>query len=670
MLVQILCMMLPMRDIFGDKGLFATRVPGFIPRPDQLHMAEAVARLLAGEHGTPTAEVGEDGHPACACLAVEAETGLGKTLAYLVPAVCSGGRVVVSTNTRNLQDQILHREIPLIKRHLAPGLHVVCVKGRQNYLCLYRWYQLLAGQRDGLFADPAQERIDAWLQQTRHGDRAELSWLSGTSPLWQKICCQSHFCLGSACPENSACFLTRLRRDAANADLLVVNHHLLFSDLAVRTTGFGEVLPRYEAVLFDEAHHLEDVATTFFGRTFSRLQLMDLAGDMERSAQAELVGEALQEVLAAAAALVGAMERFAAAFPGARGRFPLVWSDKTLAAAAGVSERMAVLLEKTAEQLDDLGSRHGAAWEQYGQRAAELAARLRQILAMPEEAEEGRFTFWYERTERNLSLSATPVEVAEELHKTLYKTARYCLFTSATLTTAGSFAYFFGRMGLAAETPAFSLPSPFDYKNRTLIYVPERDFPAPADPGYQKALHDRMVRLIRHARGRALLLFTSLQAMAAAHANLAERLPYPVFMQGEAPRHTLLERFSREVESVLFAVASFWEGVDVPGESLSLVVMDKLPFEVPTDPVIMARMRRIANRGGNPFSALQIPRAIFTLRQGAGRLMRTTADRGVISILDVRLLTKGYGRQFLKSLPPGPLTHDLDRVADFFADKE
>lgn len=664
-------MMLAMRDIFGDTGLFASRVPGFVHRPDQLRMAEAVARLLAGEQDGPAAGEEDPSTRTCTCLAVEAETGLGKTLAYLVPAVCSGRRVVVSTNTRNLQDQILHREIPLITRHLAPDLHVVCVKGRQNYLCLYRWYQLLAGQRDGLFADPAQERIDAWLQQTRHGDRAELSWLSGASPLWQKICCQSHFCLGSACPESSACFLTRLRRDAASADLLVVNHHLLFSDLAVRTTGFGEVLPRYEAVLFDEAHHLEDVATTFFGRTFSRLQLMDLAGDMERSAQAELVGEALQEILAAAAGLSGAVERFAAAFPGTRGRFPLGWSDKALAAAAGVSEQMATLLEKTAEQLDELGSRHGAAWEQYGQRAAELAARLRQILAIPEEAEEeGRFTCWYERTERNLSLSATPVEVAEELHKTLYASARSCLFTSATLTTAGSFAYFFGRMGLRAQTPAFSLPSPFDYKNRTLIYVPERDFPAPADPGYQQALHDRMERLIRHARGRALLLFTSVQAMAAAHASLSERLPYPVFMQGEAPRHALLERFSREVESVLFAVASFWEGVDVPGESLSLVIMDKLPFEVPTDPVIMARMRRISNRGGNPFSALQIPRAIFTLRQGAGRLMRTTADRGVISILDVRLLTKGYGRQFLKSLPPGPLTHDLDRVADFFADKE
>lgn len=660
-----------MLEIFGEHGLLADHVPGFVHRPGQLLMAEAVKRLLAGKEDQLDLGFDDDaGLSGCSCMAVEAETGLGKTLAYLIPAVCSGKKVVVSTNTRNLQDQILHREIPLITRYLAPELQAICVKGRQNYLCLYRWHQHLATQRDGLFTDAAQEKIDAWIQVTRHGDRAELAWLSGSSPLWQKICCQSHFCLGSACPEATVCFLSQLRRDAASADLLVVNHHLLFSDLAVRSTGFGEVLPRYETVFFDEAHHLENVATTFFGRTFSRLQSIDLAGDMERSAQAELVGEARQGVLAAASALTGAVERFALAFPDTRGRFPLVWEDPKLVAAAALTEQLADQLEQTADHLEDLSSQHGGAWEQYGQRAGELATRLRLILAAPGDdraGEESSFTYWYERTERNLSVSATPIEIAEDLHKTLYKTVRQCLFTSATLTTGGSFSYFFSRMGLEKDTPSLSLASPFDYKNRTLFYVPERSFPAPAEPGYQQALHARLEKLVQCAKGRALLLFTSLQAMEAAHARLADHLPFPVFMQGEATRHTLLERFSREINSVLFAVASFWEGVDVPGESLSLVVMDKLPFEVPTDPVIMARMRRIADRGGNPFFSFQIPRAIFTLRQGAGRLMRTTEDRGVVAVLDVRLLTKSYGQQFLKSLPPGPLTHDLTRVADFFS---
>ena len=662
-----------MQEIFGEDGLLARRVPGFMFRPGQLRMAEAVAGLLDGGEDMDSLDFEEDSNGfSCACLAVEAETGLGKTLAYLIPAVCSGRKVVVSTNTRNLQDQILHREIPLIKSLIAPKLQAICVKGRQNYLCLYRWYQQLAAQADSLFNDSSREKIDAWIQKTRHGDRAELKWLSGTSPLWQKICCQNHFCLGSDCPEASSCFLTQLRRDAASADLLVVNHHLLFSDLAVRRTGFGEVLPRYETVFFDEAHHLENVATTFFGRTFSRLQVIDLAGDMERSALAELGGDTRQEISATAAALAGLVERFASAFPANRGRFPLNWDAANLAQAANLADQLAHLLNKTADRLVELGDRHGATWEQYGQRTADLAARLRHVLAAPEETAEGEensYTYWYERSERNVSVSATPIEVAEDLHKTLYATARHCLFTSATLTTGESFSYFFSRMGLPASTPALSLASPFDYQGRSLLYVPERSFPSPVEPGYQQALHQRLEDLVQCANGRALLLFTSVQAMETAYTNLAERLPFPVFMQGEASRHVLLERFSREIDSVLFAVASFWEGVDVPGESLSLVVMDKLPFEVPMDPVIMARMQRISSRGGNPFFSFQIPRAIFTLRQGAGRLMRTSADRGVIAVLDVRLMTKGYGRQFVKSLPPSPLTHDLTRVADFFSQR-
>lgn len=666
-----------MADIFGEGGLFARKVPGFVHRPDQLRMAAAVAALLADDEN----EHGED--ESCACLSVEAETGLGKTLAYLVPAVCSGRKVVVSTNTRNLQDQILHREIPLIKKWLAPGLYAICVKGRQNYLCLYRWHQMVAAQEERLFATaPEIRKLGAWVEKTRHGDRAELNWLSGTSPFWQRICCQHHFCLGSDCPAYTACFLTQLRRDAAAADLLVVNHHLLFSDLAVRRTGFGEVLPRYESVLFDEAHHLENVATTFFGRSCSRLQVVDLASDLERSAKAELSADSQAAVLAEATALSAAAERFAAAFPPQRGRFPLDWQDPQLAAGREQAEHLANVLADAASRLKDLGKSRGGQWEQYGARAEELAERLRDIMAPPEAApnpdgpeaperlDRHSFTFWYERTDRNLSVSATPVEVADELHKTLYATVRHCLFTSATLTTGGTFTYFFSRMGLKADTQALSLASPFDYAGRSLLYVPERGFPEPAAPAYQRALHERIAELVRLANGRALVLFTSRQAMETAHTALSGRLPFPLFIQGEASRHTLLDRFSREVNSVLFAVASFWEGVDVPGESLSLVIMDKLPFEVPTDPVVQARMRRIEEQGGKPFFSFQIPRAIFTLRQGAGRLMRSTRDRGVIAILDVRLMTKGYGRQFVASLPPSPLTHDLARVAAFFSTEQ
>ncbi len=673
--------MADMAAIFGEGGLLARHAPGFTPRPDQLRMAEAVAALLSCDR--------EDGAP-CTCLTVEAETGLGKTLAYLAPAVCSGKKVMVSTNTRNLQDQILHREIPLLKKLLAPNLYAVCVKGRQNYLCLYRWQQLVAAQADSLFKGGKDlERLSDWVECTQRGDRAELDWLSGSSPLWQQVCCQSHFCLGSDCPDSAGCFVAQVRRDAATADLLVVNHHLLFADLAVRRSGCGEVLPHCDYLLFDEAHHLENVATTCFGRSFSRLQSLELAADLERNARTTgLTGRQRDAVLSEVAALTAAVDRCTAAFPAQRGRFPLDWTAPALTAAAQEAEHLANVLDNTARHLCDLAASAGPLWEQYGERTAGLAGLLREILAtacganQPDQdanaaldiprtggLDSDSFTFWYERTERNVSMAATPVEVAGELQLSLYASARACLFTSATLTTGGDFAYFFSRMGLPADSPALRLSSPFDYGHRTLIYVPEPGFPEPASPQYPHQAQSRMEELIRLAKGRALLLFTSRQAMEAAHAALESRLPFPVFMQGEASRHTLLDRFSREIHSVLFAVASFWEGVDVPGESLSLVVMDKLPFEVPTDPVIKARMQRIEEQGGKPFFAFQMPRAIFTLRQGAGRLMRSAEDRGVIAVLDARLMTKGYGRHFVASLPPAPLTHDLARVAAFFSQK-
>ena len=304
-----------MEHFFGPEGVLAQNLAGYESRPGQLAMARAVDELLA----TPEELLGDQ----ASCLVVEAETGLGKTLAYLIPAVLSGKRVVVSTHTRNLQDQILHKEIPLLLAHVDPSLNALCVKGRQNYLCLYRWHQLLAAQPGDVLSPEEKEQIEDWLRSTLYGERSELDWLGGSSPLWQRICCQSHFCLGTNCPEINDCFLTHLRRDAANSRLLIVNHHLLFSDLAVRRTGFGEVLPRYESVIFDEAHHVEQVATTFFGFSFSRYQIVDLAGDLERSALAELSGNSQSALLQCIARLLGSIDRFSGVFPLERGRFPL-----------------------------------------------------------------------------------------------------------------------------------------------------------------------------------------------------------------------------------------------------------------------------------------------------------------------------------------------------------
>jgi ATP-dependent DNA helicase DinG len=647
-----------MDSIFGPDGILAVHLDGYESRPGQMEMAKAVAQLLCG---------GEEDDQAAA-LVVEAETGLGKTLAYLIPAVQSGNRVVISTNTRNLQDQILQREIPLIQQYITPDLKALCVKGRQNYLCLYRWRQLQADRQTELFEAGASEVLGRWIEETVHGDRSELTWLASSSPLWQKICCLSHFCLGNSCPEATGCFLNRLRRDAAASRLLIVNHHLLFSDLAVRKTGYGEVLPRYETVIFDEAHHVENVATTFFGFTFSRYQIIDLTSDIERSAEVELSGKKQQGVCKAATRLVGVIDRFTAAFPEERGRFLLDLLTHSRPEAMTIRDDLLVALEHLAKTLDPLSATEGP-WQQYADRTQDLASRLSLIMAQRFDdlaEDEVQYTYWYERTERNLSLFATPVDVATELQSTLFSMVRHCVFTSATLTTGGNFGYFLERLGLTQETPTLSLSSPFDYQRRTLVYIPDPQFPEPTGPGYQQALHGCMEALITRAKGRTLALFTSHAAMNHAYHALRDRLSYPLLLQGDAPRRTLLGRFSQDTDSVLFAVASFWEGVDIPGESLSLVIIDKLPFEVPSDPVIMARSNRIKSLGGNPFFDFQVPRAILTLRQGVGRLMRTASDRGVIAILDTRLFTKGYGRQFLKSLPPSPVTRELEAVTAFF----
>jgi len=648
-------MTVSMHTIFGEGGILARHLAGYEPRPGQVDMAEAIAGILA-----------DSDEPAS--LVVEAETGLGKTLAYLVPAVLSGRRVVISTNTRNLQDQILQGEIPFITEYIDPDLLALCVKGRQNYLCYYRWHQFLADKKGELFDDGVVERISRWLDKTRHGDRAGLHWLPGSSPLWQKICCLSHFCLAGDCPDGSRCFLNRLRREAAASRLLIVNHHLLFSDLAVRRTGYGEVLPRYDAVIFDEAHHIENVASTFFGFSFTRYQVLDLTADAERSALVDLQGKLQQETVGTCQAINGVLQQFMDGFPSETGRFALAGIfdrhpelEKDRDSLLGALERLAALTEELSGREEP--------WGQYSLRAAELASRLESITAEPFAdlaSEDMRYMQWYERKGKNLVLSATPIDIAGDLRESLFNTVPKTVFTSATLSTGGDFSYFFNRIGLPDDTGTLTFPSPFDYRGRTLLYVPEQGFPEPQASGYAAALHDRIAGLINLSAGRALVLFTSVQAMENACHALQHTLAYPLLVQGTAPRHDLLVRFSQQKESVLFAVASFWEGVDIPGEALSLVIIDKLPFEVPTDPVIMARMNRIRTNGGNPFFDFQIPRAVLSLRQGVGRLMRCTTDRGVMAVLDIRLFTKGYGRKFFESMPPSPVCRDMQRIEFFF----
>lgn len=651
-----------MKEIFGSTGRLAQALPGYEARPGQLGMAEAVDKLLMANGGRRSEERAR-------LLMVEAETGVGKTLAYLVPALLSGQRLVVSTATITLQDQILKKEIPLLERVLGESIPVVCIKGRQNYLCHYRWYQYSSSDQLSLLADSEMTAITRWLETTETGDRAELDWLADRSPLWPRISAQSDQCLGSDCPEAAACFVAKLRKRAGSARLLVVNHHLFFSDLALRRDGYGEILPRYQGVIFDEAHHLESVASTFFGRRFSSYQLQDLLGDVERQVEADLSAERGDELQSAVRGLRPRLQQFMALFPPRTGRYPLAeartqvagWDQELRSLGEGI-ERLAALLDTEA-----LG---GEVWSLYSDRARELLGSLLEIGLEAGQGTEARYVYWYERRERSISLEATPVKVAAELENALYRTVDSCVMTSATLSAGGNFSYVKERLGLGEDCRTLCFHSPFDYANRSLIYVPDREFPEPAASGYDEALRVRTLELLQCSRGRALLLFTSFRALDLMAEFLEERLDHPLLVQGSAPRRVLLERFQEDDHSVLLGVASFWEGVDVPGESLSCVIIDKLPFEVPSDPVIKARMAAVESDGGKPFFDFQVPRAILTLRQGAGRLMRSSRDRGVIAIMDVRIFSKGYGRLFRASLPPSPIVRDLERVRGFFMSDE
>jgi ATP-dependent DNA helicase DinG len=568
-----------------------------------------------------------------------------------------------------LQEQVLSDAIPFIQQNIDPQLSALCVKGRQNYLCLYRWQQFAVHPQFEMFAPgKTRKKIERWLESTTTGDRAELPWLEDDSALWREISATASQCLGSKCPNDKSCFITELRKKAAATRLLIVNHHLFFSDLALRREGHGEVLPRYESVIFDEAHHLENVATNFFGFSFSHFQLLELVKDVKLSA-AMLPEDKKKQISQVADALHIRSEHFSAMFPNQIGKFPLQgfidehpeWEEQIQAVSDQLSSLTSTLSRMSIE---------GEVWQGLANRCEDLQSRLIAIAGLLEIPQEEKYIRWYERREKSIVLTASPIDIAAELNTVLYPEVRSAVFTSGTLTVGDNFTYFLNRLGLDQDTETLSLASPFDYKNRTMLYVPahtpQNPFPQPDRKEFPTEIQSIMNRILLASGGRALLLFTSFYNMRKIYPFLVENLPYPVFIQGEAPRNKLLQSFQQQTNSVLLAVASFWEGINVPGESLSCVIIDKLPFEVPSDPVIMARINKIRQEGGNPFMDFQLPRAILALRQGIGRLMRTSTDKGLLAILDIRLFTKQYGHIFLRSLPPSPITRELKDVESFF----
>ncbi len=655
----------PIDIVLGPGGVLAKAFPGYEHRPQQLDMAHAVARALKDQHA----------------LLVEAGTGTGKTLAYLVPAILSQKRIVVSTGTRHLQEQIHDKDGPLLRDTLGLPVEVAILKGISNYLCRRRFSELPDA------SDPDLIKISKWAGETKTGDRAELAAVPDESPAWKQVTTTPDARLGPRCPFFERCFVTQARRAAAKAQIVIVNHHLFFADLALRATYPGAaVLPRYDAVIFDEAHQIEDVATEHFGIGVSTLRLLSLARDARKALTTLVVTNSAEEHAdARAAALMianleqrgenlftalrtrlldaGAQNDVRMSVPGdlfaeAGGRKDAWFRfDATLEEVAAHAERRAYAIARDPDS-EDKDHEDAAA-------VARRARGFRDDLGELADAGAGsarRYVRWAEVRGRSVLLHASPIDVAPMLREAVLGAVESVVFTSATLTAGGSFEYARERLGLPADdAEALGVDSPFDYSKQALLYLP-RDLPAPHEPGFADAAVARTAELCTITSGRAFVLFTSHRALRHAAAALRPMLPFPVLVQGEAPRQALLEQFRGTAGAVLLATSSFWEGVDVPGDALSLVIIEKLPFAAPDDPITAARVGRLEERGADAFREYQVPRAAIALKQGFGRLIRRRDDRGIVAILDHRILTKAYGRLFLASLPPAGRTSALEQV--------
>ncbi len=655
---------------FADDGPLARALPQFEPRDGQRRMAQAVARVI------------DDG----GVLMAEAGTGTGKTMAYLVPAVLSGRRVLVSTGTKNLQEQIFEKDVPAIRDALGIPFTATCMKGRANYLCLHRFeeYRARQGVRGRrLNSDEAifLPVIEHWAPTTETGDRAELAELPEDLGLWHEVSATADTCLGSDCPRHAECFVTRMRQRAAESDVVIVNHHLLCADAAVRESAYGEVIPSCPQLVIDEAHQLEDVATQYFGRGVSNLRIDDLGRDGEAALRAAVGAPGATEKHDASRGVMRVVDHARAFFSGlalarmSRGderlRVAPAWFADHLQTGldlAGALDGLQATCALAATGRDrDAGSDGSAVTDDLtavARRAGDLAADLRFLLACADPT----CVYFLEVKGRAVQLRAAPIDVSRIVRDLVAGQRRATVITSATLTVEGRFDYIKERLGLG-DADELSVPSEFDYQRQTLLYLPRR-MPLPREERYAEAVAWEAGQLLRCSRGRAFVLFTSYATMRAVVQRLEPELEYPMLVQGTAPRSTLLAEFRRTPNAVLFATSSFWQGVDVQGDQLSAVIIDKLPFASPGDPIVAARIDALTEGGTSAFEAYQVPLAILALQQGLGRLIRHRNDRGVLAVLDPRIRSMGYGRRFLASLPPAPVTYDMEQVRRFFAESE
>jgi ATP-dependent DNA helicase DinG len=644
-------------DVFADSGTLARTLSAFESRPAQREMAEAVAETLHSG----------------GVLLVEAGTGTGKTLAYLVPAILSGERVLVSTGTKNLQEQIYFKDLEILREALDVTFTATYMKGRGNYLCLHRFdaFRDSAREEAGLFGESAAQVflpiIEQWATETETGDRAEIGDLPEDLPFWGQISATSENCIGTECPRYQECFVTKMRQRAAESQLVVVNHHLLCADAAVRQSAYGEVIPECQYAVIDEAHQLEDVATQYFGIAISNYRLEDLVRDGERLVAAGLAADKAAEL---GSILERVRERARRFFDAIAANVPMraqLASENRLRLTAAALEPLSEDAANVMSALDILEATAGLIQAQadlvgLSRRAGEMRDDLRFVM----KAADAEYVYFLETRGRGLFLRAAPINVSSIVRHVLFDRMRSTVMTSATLTVEGSFDYIRSRLGLerSGATRFIQLPSEFDYERQAILYLPKR-MPDPRSPEFPAAAGREIVGILEQSQGRAFVLFTSYAALRSAQTIAETELEFPVIVQGSAPRSVLLQQFRTTPNAVLLATSSFWQGVDVMGDALSCVIIDKLPFASPGDPITAARIEAVAESGGQPFGDYQVPLAILTLLQGLGRLIRHRDDRGVLAILDPRLQTMGYGRRFLASLPPAAVTRDLGHIRRF-----
>ena len=642
-----------LHQFFSPGGLLAQTHPAYEFRRGQLQMAQAVEQAIEQRRH----------------LIVEAGTGTGKTLAYLLPVIRSGKRVIISTGTKNLQEQLFHKDIPFLEQALFPAgegkLNVCYMKGRGNYLCRKKLYDLTDQPvLSGLEEIEHYRAIAAWEKTTGTGDRAELAALPEASALWHKLDARADTCLGQKCSAFDRCFITEMRRRAQEADIIIVNHHLFFADLGIKQQSEyapdAGILPEVGTVIFDEAHELEDVAGSYFGVGVSTSRFDELCRDVEGS---------LQRNHMLSASLSGAVKSlrdramfFFALLPPGEGRFAFENRREFLEENGEEFMGLQQSLQRLGSELENIPSKPEEVFN-FARRAQELQVHLGFLM----ESEDRNTVFWIERRRggrQNVFLQATPIDVGPILKTTLFEKLDCTVLTSATLAVGGGFDYMRRRLGLEYVRELI-LPSHFDYQNQAIFYVPP-DLPDPRTPQFAAQAAERIRRILEITRGRAFVLFTSHAQMRDVHERLLGQLDFPLMLQGDAPKNALLEDFRLTPNAVLFATSSFWQGVDVQGEQLSCVIIDRLPFAVPSDPVVAARVKSIDADGGNAFFQYQVPAAVITLKQGFGRLIRSLHDRGLLVLLDNRILKKQYGKVFIESLPDYRKTTDLAQVEAFF----